>query len=120
MEENKRVIALGFFDGVHLGHGALLRLAARRAEERGLRLAAITFDTAGRPPEGKQGALITSPLERAGLMRRLYGVQDVLVAPFDDALMHMDWREYVTQVLVGDYRAAHLVAGDDFRVGYRG
>lgn len=120
MEENKRVIALGFFDGVHLGHGALLRLAARRAREQDLRLAAVTFDTEGRPLEGKQGALITSPMERADLMRRLYGVQDVLVAPFDNTLMHMDWQEYVTQVLVRDYRAAHLVAGYDFRFGYRG
>ncbi|MCC8121867.1 MAG: riboflavin biosynthesis protein RibF [Oscillospiraceae bacterium] len=121
MEENKRVIALGFFDGVHLGHGALLRLAAQRAAEQGLRLAAITFDTGGQTADLKRGTpLITSPLERADLMRRLYGVEDVLIAPFDRALMHMDWREYVTQVLVKEYRAAHLVAGYDFRFGYRG
>ncbi len=121
MSEQKRVIALGFFDGVHLGHGALLQLAARRAEEKNLRLAAITFDTAGKGPEGKQNAaLISSPEEREDLMRRLYGVEDVLISPFDEALKHMDWRDYVSLVLVRQYHAAWLVAGYDFRFGYRG
>mgnify|MGYP001778903410 FL=1 len=40
-----RVIALGFFDGVHLGHAALLTLARKRANAMGLRAAALTFDT---------------------------------------------------------------------------
>ena len=37
------VIALGFFDGVHIGHGELLKMAVRRAQERGCRSAAFTF-----------------------------------------------------------------------------
>ena len=41
---NGRVIALGFFDGVHLGHGALLRRTRQRADETGLQAAAMTFD----------------------------------------------------------------------------
>lgn len=45
MEESKRnVIALGFFDGVHLGHQALLRRAEERAMELGMTPAVFTFD----------------------------------------------------------------------------
>ena len=44
MEQAKRVVALGFFDGVHLGHGALLSLCAQRARELGAVPAAFTFD----------------------------------------------------------------------------
>ena len=44
MEHNKRVIALGFFDGVHLGHGALLTRCAQRARELGAIPTAFTFD----------------------------------------------------------------------------
>ena len=44
----ERVIALGFFDGVHLGHGALLRRAAEEAALRGCTPAVFTFD---RPPK---------------------------------------------------------------------
>ena len=42
------VIALGFFDGVHIGHGELLKMAVRRAQERGCRSAACTFDRSPR------------------------------------------------------------------------
>ena len=44
METKKRVIALGFFDGVHLGHAALLKLCKQRSEELGATPAAFTFD----------------------------------------------------------------------------
>ena len=40
----KRVVALGFFDGVHIGHGALLRRTVQRAEELGAAPSAISFD----------------------------------------------------------------------------
>lgn len=45
MAETKRVIALGFFDGVHLGHAALMQMTKRRAQERGVTPAVLTFDT---------------------------------------------------------------------------
>ena len=44
MDNQRRVIALGFFDGVHLGHGALLRRVAQRAAELDARPCAFTFD----------------------------------------------------------------------------
>lgn len=121
MELCRRVIALGFFDGVHIGHGALLACAVRRAKELGAVSAALTFD--GCPGEvisGKAVPLLTTPEERAGLMRRLYGVQEVLVTPFDGELMHMDWQDFVTGFLVRDRGAVHLVAGHDFHFGWRG
>ena len=45
MSNQSRVIALGFFDGVHLGHGALLRRAAEEAKARGVRSAVFTSST---------------------------------------------------------------------------
>ncbi len=41
MTEKKRVVALGFFDGVHIGHGALMRRTAERAEELGVEPAVV-------------------------------------------------------------------------------
>ncbi len=121
MEQRNRVIALGFFDGVHRGHGALLRCAAQRSQELGAVSSAFTFDAL--PTQvilGQQSALLTTPDERADLMRRLYGIQDVIVAPFDDRMMHMNWRDFVTDLLVNCHGAVHLVAGHDYRFGYRG
>lgn len=121
MEQSKRVIALGFFDGVHTGHGALLRRVTAQADALGAIPAAITFDA--HPEEiilGRSAPLLTTPEERADLMRRLYGVQEVIVAQFDNELMHMDWREFVTDFLIRRHGAVHLVAGHDFHFGYKG
>lgn len=121
MEGNKRVIALGFFDGVHLGHGALLSCVARRAGEYGAVPAAVTFDAHPKSIILGQGTpLLTTPSDRADLMRRLYGIQEIIVARFDSGLMHMDWREFVTDFLIGHNNAVHLVAGHDFHFGYMG
>ena len=83
------VIALGFFDGVHRGHGALLRKAAQRAAELGVESAVFTFD---RPPKevvtGRTVHLINSAEDRRSLMERLYGIDRVIFAPFDDNMMH--------------------------------
>ena len=121
MEQNKRVIALGFFDGVHQGHGALLRRVAERAKELNVVPAAVTFDAHPKTIIMGQGApLLTTSSDRADLMRRLYGIQDIIVARFDSGLMHMDWQEFVTDFLVAQNGAVHVVAGHDFHFGYMG
>lgn len=120
MEQEKRVIALGFFDGVHLGHGALLR---RVAEAAGLEQAipcAFTFD---RSPAaaltGREVPLLTGVEDRRWLMETLYGIREVIVAPFD-VMRSMDWREFVTDYLQKELHAVHVVAGHDFHFGYKG
>lgn len=117
----QRVIALGFFDGVHLGHGTLLNRVTQVARERGAIPAAVTFDT--HPDQlvvGSPVPLINSPADRAELMRQEYGIQEVIVAHFDDRMMKMPWEDFVTEYLVKEHGAVHLVAGHDFHFGYMG
>ena len=77
----QKVIALGFFDGVHIGHGALLRKTALRARERSLVPAAFTFDRAPREAVfGTPIPLINSSSDRALLMQRLYGMDGKFLA----------------------------------------
>lgn len=111
----KSVIALGFFDGVHLGHGDLLARTAAVAAERGWRSAALTFD---RSP-GKDGRLLTTVEDRVRMIRSLYGVEAVEVLPFTAEFMHLPWEAFL-ELLVRDYGAAHLVCGWDYRFGYLG
>ncbi len=121
MEQRNRVIALGFFDGVHRGHGALLRRAEERAKELDAVPAAFTFDA--HPTQvilGQPSPLLTTPAERADLMRRLYGTQEVIIARFDNDMMHMNWQDFVAELLIKRHAAAHLVVGHDYRFGYRG
>lgn len=121
MEKTKRVIALGFFDGVHIGHGALLRRVAETAERLKAVPAAITFD---RPPKEltRGGPLpqINTLADREWLMEDLYGIREVMVLPFDRAMMEMPWERFVTEILQERFSAVHVVAGHDFHFGCRG
>lgn len=121
-KEQARVVGLGFFDGVHLGHGALLRQVREAAEERGCVAAAVTFDRHPRDmiPGAERALLLNTPEERAALMQRLYGIQELIVLPFDAHMRDMDWRDFITGVLVKKHRAVHLVAGHDYHFGRRG
>lgn len=116
----ERVIALGFFDGVHLGHGALLRRTAQEAARRGCTSAVFTFD---RPPKevvkGIPCPLINSPADRRELIRRLYGIDEVIMVPFDQEMMTTPWHQYLTDILMERYHAVHLVAGHDHHFGHK-
>lgn len=117
---NQTVIALGFFDGVHRGHGALLEKAVQRARELSAEPVVFTFD---RPPKevvtGKPVFLINSPEDRRGLVKRLYGIERIILAPFDREMMTLPWDAFVEQKLVRELNAVHLVAGHDHRFGHK-
>ena len=120
MNENC-VLALGFFDGVHLGHGGLLARTREVADRLGLPAAALTFDT--HPDElvlGRPVPLINTPADREWLMHTYYGIDHVFSLHFDRETMHQPWREFVLQRVLGEYHAAHVVCGHDFRFGDRG
>ena len=118
---DRRVIALGFFDGVHLGHGGLLREALLRADELGCTASVMTFD---RHPSvvitGRTTPLITSRRDREYLMKSLYGIDEVLFIHFSHAMMEMPWEEFVDDCLLRDLNVVHVICGADFRFGYRG
>ena len=117
----KRVIALGFFDGVHLGHAALLRKARQEADRLGCQAAALTFDQ--HPVErisGKKMPLINTLPEREQMMKERFGMDEVIVLSFDEAMMHMPWQTFIEQVLRTELRAEAVVCGHDFTFGYKG
>ena len=120
MNKPRRVIALGFFDGVHKGHGALLQAVTTAAGRLDAVPAAFTIDR--HPPSvitGQAVPLLSTVEDRAWLMRRYYGIQEVIVASFS-AMQHMDWVDFVDHYLVEQLGAVHVVAGHDFHFGYMG
>ena len=121
MENRKRVIALGFFDGVHTAHAALLRRAAERAEQLNAVPAAITFDRFPKTMQrGGPVPLINTPADRTFLMEKYCGIREVVVLEFDRALMELPWDAFVTDLLVEQFGCIHVVAGHDYRFGYKG
>ncbi|MDE7219653.1 MAG: riboflavin biosynthesis protein RibF, partial [Oscillospiraceae bacterium] len=115
----RRVIALGFFDGIHLGHQALLHRAVERSWERGMVPAMFTFDRIPRElVTGLPVPLLTTAEERRWAVRELFPGMEVLMVPFDRAMMTMPWEDFVT-LLLEEYHAGWLVAGYDFHFGHQ-
>lgn len=116
----RRVIALGFFDGVHLGHGALLRAVTTAADRLCASPCVFTFDRhPGGAITGEQVPLLNTVEDRCWLMRRWYNIAEVVVASFD-AMQRMDWEDFIVQYLVEELGVVHVVAGHDFHFGYLG
>lgn len=100
------VLALGFFDGVHIGHGGLLRRTRETADRLGVPAAALTFDT---HPDtlvsGHSVPLLNTPEDRAALMRKYYGIDEVLTLHFDRETMTQPWERFAEETLLRRYHA---------------
>ena len=114
-----RAIALGFFDGLHLGHQALLRRTAERGTAQGLSPALLTFDRSPREfITGTPVPLLTTVDERRKAVEELFPGTEVLTIPFDQTMMTMPWEAFV-ELLAERCGAKWLVAGHDFRFGHK-
>lgn len=116
---NKQTIyALGFFDGVHLGHQALLAACRELADQKVCQSGAVTFTS--HPDSlvlGQAPALLNTSDDRARLLYA-FGVDTVKEIPFDRELMTTHWSVFLDSLLAAG--AAGFVCGDDFRFGAGG
>ena len=113
LERLPRAVAIGTFDGVHLGHRAVVRAAV----DAGLRSTVVTFDPHPRTVLGNRVELLAT-LERRLELLGDCGVEDVLVVEFTPELAARSPEEFARRVLL-DTGAEVVVAGEGFRFGRR-
>ncbi len=115
------VVALGNFDGVHLGHQVVVRRAVEEGRKRGLRVVAATFDPHPRAVlwPGNEPKLLTTLEVRRELLLLGCGVDEVRGIRFDRELSKKSPREFVLEVLVGSLGAGVVVVGENFRFGHK-
>jgi riboflavin kinase/FMN adenylyltransferase len=113
-------VTIGAYDGVHLGHRAVIDAVRRQAEVDGLRTAVVTFD--------RHPAMVvrpeSAPLQLTDLEQRLEllaetGVDYALVLHFDEERAREPADQFVIEVLVDCLRARSVVVGEDFHFGHR-
>lgn len=114
----KYIVALGFFDGVHRGHQALLTQCRQAAELHHVHPAAITFDAHPqslfvKDPPG----LLTTPRDRQLLLEQ-YGVEKIFPLRVNEETMHMAWDVFLKRLT--EQGAVGFVCGNDFRFGWAG
>ena len=113
----KRIFALGFFDGVHLGHQALLRRCVEMAQEQGAVPTAITFSAHPQSLFDHAPGLINTNEDRQRLLHS-YGMEEILVYPVTKEVMSTSWEDFLHDLVAQG--AAGFVCGKDFRFGHRG
>lgn len=109
------VVALGFFDGVHIGHAALLRAAEEEAQQKGLAFAVFTFSDCGDGTYKSGAPRLTEWAERMELFRS-FGVDYVYAAEFSSLKM-LSPREFVFDILSARLHARAAFCGFNFRFG---
>ena len=112
------VLAIGNFDGVHLGHAALVRKLAQLAEQLKLVPTVLSFEPHPREffaPESAP-ARLTTLREKLELLAEC-GAEQAMICPFNAAFSALSADAFIEQVLVRGLQVRHLVIGDDFRFG---
>lgn len=119
VKHDSHVMAIGFFDGVHVGHQELLNEAKSLAERKGCKFSVMTFSP--HPDEVlKKGQdrkyLMTLP-QKIEKMERL-GVDKLFITKFDSTFASLQPTEFI-QRFIKDINACHVVVGFDFTFGFK-
>lgn len=110
-------VALGCFDGVHVGHRAVIKEARKRADELGCALLALTFDEPPRNLFAKDKVpTICSTEEKLSMLDGL-GVDVAVCVPFTADILEISAEDFVRELLLHRMRAIHVVCGYDYTFG---
>lgn len=114
-------VTIGKFDGIHLGHQALLNRVTNLAEEHMLASVVLTFD---RHPDALLNPVecklpLIGPTQKQSLLSES-GIDATLTLEFDSALANMTPEEFVEAILVKTLSAKAVVVGEGFRFGVKG
>jgi riboflavin kinase/FMN adenylyltransferase len=112
------VATIGNFDGVHLGHQAILQQLKRQGEEHHLPTVVMMFE----PQPREFFAPDQAPARLANMSEKLqdlasFGVDYVLCLPFNQKLRSMSADQFIQTILLDGLKIRHLIIGDDFRFG---
>ncbi|PYZ94838.1 cytidyltransferase [Salipaludibacillus keqinensis] len=123
IQENSEscVMALGFFDGVHLGHQEIIKTAKRIANQKNLKLAVMTFSP---HPTAviKKGEQVTKYMTPMAIKEKIFkkiGVDILYVVDFNIQVAQIPHDQFVKEYLYG-LKCKHVVAGFDYKYGFKG
>ena len=118
--ERGSVVAIGTFDGIHIGHQKVLRYAIELAKQSGAVATALTFE----PPPAKVLRPDTAPPRISTNQQRMdwfgaVGMEAAVVLPFTSHLAALSAEDFVWDILVRQLDVRVVVVGDNFRFGHK-
>lgn len=116
-QTDKYAVALGCFDGVHIGHTRLIDVAHKIACQTVVKLAVFSFDE---PPKNhfKPGSapILTTVEEKQSIMVSK-GVDLFVSVPFDDSIANLSSDKFFNDILLSHFNPAHVICGFNYRFG---
>jgi riboflavin kinase / FMN adenylyltransferase len=121
LEPQPRAVAIGTFDGVHVGHQAVIGRAVQLGRERGLLTSVVTFDRHPLSVVAPEHVprLLTPLAQKVRLIEAL-GPEELVLLPFDERLAALTPAEFCDEVLAGALQARLVVVGENFNFGAGG
>ncbi len=115
----KRVVAIGVFDGVHRGHQALIAQTLAIASSHGLATGVLTFNPHPMTVVRGMSVPALSSIERRTSLIKSYGIDEVFVCDFSAERAAQSAEQFIQEVLKERLNAQHIVVGKGFRFGHR-
>ncbi len=111
------ILAIGNFDGIHLGHQKILHLLKENSKKHALPALVLTFSP---HPEKILGGKIVKMIQT--LDQRLreiekFGIEAVLVVPFDEKFSGLSGQDFIQQIVINNLKAKEVIVGENFRFG---
>ena len=111
------VVAIGNFDGIHLGHQKILRILVREARKYGLISLLLTFSPHPEKVLGISSVKMLQTLDqRLGEIEK-YDLHYVVVLPFDQKFAHTPAEEFIRTIVIQKLKAKEVIVGENFRFG---
>ena len=112
------VITIGNFDGIHLGHQALINCLTKIAKPSNLQSVVVSMQPlASQYFAGMENIAILTPFKTKYQLLKALGVENFCVLNFNKNLAELSATDFIQKILLGGLNAKHIVVGDDFRFG---
>lgn len=110
-------VAIGNFDGVHAGHQRILKFLSDKVSKLGLSSLVLTFSPHPEKILGEKTTKMIQTLEQRKREIEKFGIDAVLIVPFDQNFSNLSAREFVRKIIVNTLKARAVVVGENFRYG---
>ena len=112
-------VALGNFDGIHLGHQKLINVMIEKSKELGLKSSLLLFEEHTKvTTDNNQPKIITSNEKKFEIAEKL-GIDIVYIMKFDENVMKLSAEEFVKEIIINKMNSKLLVVGFDYKFGYK-
>lgn len=119
LSTTKRVVVLGNFDGVHLGHRELLQLAKKIAVEKNMPLSVFTFYPQVQEIFDKDFLYLATKKQKLAMFAEL-GVDEIISVPFDENIAKISPEDFAHEILIDKLNSGEVVVGFNYTFGYQG